>query len=99
MNPAMIKKIQKMQRDMMAAQKELEARSFEGTSGGVVTVEMLGTKEVTKISINKDAIEGKDDLDLLEDVLIAAINDAMKKVDEETSRVMGQFQVPGGFGF
>ena len=99
MNPAMIRKIQKMQKDMEAAQKELEMKTFTGTSGGVVTVEAFGSKEVSRITINKDAIEGKEDLDLLEDVLLAAINDVMKKIDDETARVMGQFQVPGGFGF
>lgn len=99
MNPAMIRKIQKMQKEMEEAQRELEGKTFTGTSGGVVTVDVLGSKEVTKITINKDAIEGKDDLDLLEDVLLAAINDAMNKVDEETARTMSRFQVPGGLGF
>lgn len=100
MNPQMIKKLQKMQRDMQDAQKQIEETVFEGSSAGVVTVEVLGSKEVQRIKINRDSIESLDDLDMVEDIIVAAINDAMNKIDEHTSKVMSQFTGGmGGFGF
>lgn len=100
MNPQMIKKIQKMQRDMQEAQKQIEETVFEGSSAGVVTVEIYGSKEVKKININREAIESLDDLDMIEDIIVAALNDAMNKVDEHTAKVMSQFTGGmGGFGF
>lgn len=101
MNPQMIKKIQKMQREMEQAQRELEEMVFEGTASGVVTVEVKGSKEVVRVKINKDAIESLDDLDMVEDIIVAAINDAMRKIDTKTQEVMGRFTagMPGGFGF
>lgn len=101
MNPQMIKKIQKMQREMEQAQRDLEEMTFEGTASGVVTVEVKGSKEVLRVNINRDAIESLDDLDMVEDIIVAAINDAMRKIDEKTQEVMGRFTagMPGGFGF
>lgn len=101
MNPQMVKKLQKMQREMEQAQRDLEEMIFEGTASGVVTVEVKGSKEVVRVKINKDAIDSLDDLDMIEDIIVAAINDAMKKVDSKTQEVMGQFTagLPGGFGF
>ncbi|MBP5444748.1 MAG: YbaB/EbfC family nucleoid-associated protein [Acholeplasmatales bacterium] len=99
MNPNMVKKIQRMQREMMEAQKQLEATEFTGTAAGVVEVTVLGSKEVLKVSINKDAIDSIDDLEMIEDTIVAALNNAFENVDNETQRVMSQFQMPGGFGF
>lgn len=101
MNPQMIKKIQKMQREMEQAQRDLEEMVFEGTASGVVTVEVKGSKEVLRVKINKDSIDSLDDLDMIEDIIVAAINDAMRKIDAKTQEVMGKFTagLPGGFGF
>ncbi len=100
MNPAMINKIKKMQKEMMEAQRALEEKLYTGTSGGVVEVKVYGSKEVESIKINKDAIESVDDLDLLEDTLVAALNDAMNKIDEDANKVMSKYTggMPG-FGF
>lgn len=95
MNPNMIKKIQRMQREMMEAQKNLEQTEFTGTAAGVVEVTVLGSKEVLKVSINRDAIESIDELDMIEDTIVAALNDAFNKVDSETQRIMSQYQIPG----
>lgn len=95
MNPNMIKKIQRMQKEMMEAQRKLEETEFEGTAAGVVNVTVLGSKEVLKVSINKDAIESIDELDMIEDTIVAAINDAFNKVDAEAQRIMSQYQIPG----
>lgn len=101
MNPQMVKKIQKMQREMEQAQRDLEEMVFEGTASGVVTVEVKGSKEVLRVKINKDSIDSLDDLDMIEDIIVAAINDAMRKIDAKTQEVMGRFTagLPGGFGF
>ncbi len=101
MNPGMIKKLQKMQRDMVRAQKELEASTFYGSAGGqMVTVEFTGDKRMQNIIIQEDAIESPEDLEMLQDTIIAAVNDCIKKIDSETESVMGQFTgggMPGLF--
>ena len=101
MNPGMIKKIQKMQRDMVKAQQELEASTFYGSAGGkMVEVELFGSKEVKSIVISPDAIEDKEDIEILQDMIIVAINDCMRKIDDETQSVMSQFTgggMPGLF--
>ena len=101
MNPSMMKKLQKMQRDMVLAQKELEASTFYGSAGGnMVTVEFSGDKKMTNIKINPEAIESKDDLEMLQDTIIVAVNDCIKKIDQETESVMSQFTgggIPGLF--
>ena len=100
MNPAMIKKLQKMQKDMVIAQKELEASTFYGSAGGkTVEVEFNGAKVMKGIKINKEALDSLDDLDMVEDTIVIAINNCMKNIDEETEQVMGQFtnSMPGMF--
>ena len=101
MNPGMIKKLQKMQRDMVQAQKELEASTFYGSAGGkMVTVEFTGDKKMKNIAIDPTAIESPDDLDMLQDTIIAAVNDCIRKIEQETESVMSQFTgggIPGLF--
>lgn len=101
MNPQMINKLRKMQKEMMEAQKALAEKVFVGSSGGVVEVEVKGSKELLRVKINKEAIVDFDDLELLEDVIVAAVNDAMCNIDEETERTMSKFTggMPGGMGF
>ncbi|QVK21228.1 YbaB/EbfC family nucleoid-associated protein [Mycoplasmatota bacterium] len=100
MNPAMLKKIQKLQKEMMETQKELENSVFTGTAGGVVTVNIKGTKELVGIKINPEAMEGPEDIEMLEDTIVAAVNNAMKSVDKETELKMGKYSnMLGGFGF
>jgi nucleoid-associated protein EbfC len=92
MDPRMIKKLQQMQKDMVKAQKELEASIFYGTAGGnAVTVEFNGAKEMQRVKINQEAFDLPEDYDMLEDTIISAVNDCMKKIDEETQSTMGQF--------
>lgn len=101
MNPGMIKKLQKMQREMMNAQKELEASTFYGSAGGkMVEVEFFGNKVMKNITINPEALEDKDDLEMIQDTITLAVNDCIKKIEDETQSVMGQFTgggVPGLF--
>ena len=101
MNPGMIKKLQKMQRDMVKAQKELEESTFYGSAGGkIVTVEFTGDKRMQNITINPEAIEGPEDIEMLQDTIVAAVNDCTKQIDSETESVMSQFTgggMPGLF--
>ncbi len=101
MNPAQIKKLQKMQKDMMQAQKDIEEREFTtSVGGGLVSVTAKGTKEIINITIDKDAIEGPEDIEMLEETLLSAINSITKEIDTETESVMSQFTGGfGGFGF
>ena len=96
MNPAMMNKIRKMQREMMEAQKRLEESIFTGTAGGgMVKVEVKGDKTIVSIDIDEDILN-PDDKEMIQDTIMMAINDAMRKVDEETQDVMGAFT--GGMG-
>ena len=101
MNQNMIKKIQQMQRDMVKAQRELEASTFYGSAGGqMVKVEIFGNKQMKNLFIDPEAIESPEDLEMLQDTIIAAVNDCIRKIDEETESIMTQFTgggMPGLF--
>lgn len=102
MNPQMIRKLQKMQQEMVKTKKELDETVFTGSAGGMVTVEVKGNKEIVKITINKDISLEKDDVEMLEDTLVAALNNVMEQIDQEEQERMGQFTGGaglGGFGF
>ena len=96
MNPAMMNKIRKMQRELMEAQKRLADSIFTGTAGGgMVKVEVKGDKTIVSIDIDADILN-PEDKEMIQDTIMMAINDAMRKVDEETQYVMGAFT--GGMG-
>jgi DNA-binding YbaB/EbfC family protein len=86
----MMKQMQKMQKDMAKAQEELAEKTIEGTAGGgMVTV-----------TINEEVVD-PEDIDMLQDLVLAATNDALKKMDELTNDTMGKFtkgmNLPGMF--
>lgn len=85
---AMMKQAQKIQEEMKKAQEELEDSLFDGTAGGgLVTVTLDGKKRVDAIKIEPDAVD-LDDLEMLEDLLIAAFNDAYKQVEEYEEEIL-----------
>ncbi len=87
----MMKQMQKMQKQMQEAQEELAEKQFEGTAGGgMVKVSISGQKLVTDVQIKEEVVD-PDDIDMLQDLVLAAVNDALKKVDDETNQTMGQF--------
>ncbi|MGM7637630.1 YbaB/EbfC family nucleoid-associated protein [Bacillus sp. Hm123] len=87
----MMKQMQKMQKKMAEAQEELSTKQFEGTAGGgMVTVVMSGQKQVLDIQIKEEVVD-PEDVEMLQDLVLAATNDALKKVDDETNSTMGQF--------
>lgn len=92
----LMKQAQKMQEEMQKAQAELEEMEIEGTSGsGLVKVVMNGKKNVSAITISPDAVD-LEDLTMLEDLLIAAINDGYSKADKISEEKLGKFS---GLGF
>lgn len=87
----MMKQMQKMQKKMAEAQEELGEQKIEGSAGGgMVKVIVTGHKEVVDVIIKPEAVD-PDDIDMLQDLVLAATNDALKKVEEMTNNTMGQF--------
>lgn len=97
----MMKQVKKMQEQMMKAQEELGSKTVEGSAGGgVVTVSMNGHKKVTAITIKPEAVD-PDDVEMLQDLVTAAVNDALTKADELVNQDLGRFtggmNLPGLF--
>jgi nucleoid-associated protein EbfC len=96
MNPNMLNKLKKIQKQMMEAQEALERKEFFGKSSGVVVV-MQGTKQVIDVQINPEVLE---EVELLQDSILLAVNDALKQIEKEQEETMGQFSGGmSGFGF
>ena len=97
----MLKQAQKMQAEMEKMQAEMEDKKFEATAGGgVITVKMSGAKQLTAVEIKPEAVD-PDDVEMLQDLIITAVNEAMKKVDEvnnaKMSKLTGGMSIPGLF--
>ncbi|MBR6136718.1 MAG: YbaB/EbfC family nucleoid-associated protein [Bacilli bacterium] len=93
---AMLKQAQALQKDMMKAKEEIDNTEFVGESS-LVKITMKGTKEVTKVEIQAEELD-KDDVEMLEDMIVVAINDANKKIDKMTESKMSKFgNIPGLF--
>jgi len=97
----MMKQMQKMQKDMAKAQEELGEKRIEGTAGGgMVTVTVSGNKEVVEVNIKEEVID-PEDVEMLQDLVLTATNDALKKAEELSNDTMGQFtkgmNLPGMF--
>lgn len=97
----MMKQVQKMQKQMEAAQKEIEEKEIEATSGGgAVKVTITGKKDMKAIKIDPEVVDA-DDVEMLEDLILAAINEAFRKADAESAnsmeKVTGGLNIPGLF--
>ncbi|MFD1416266.1 YbaB/EbfC family nucleoid-associated protein [Oceanobacillus jeddahense] len=97
----MMKQMQKMQKKMMKAQDELHEMSFEASAGGgMVTVRANGKKEITDVEVKEEVVD-PDDIEMLQDLILAATNDVLTQIDEKTNATMGQFtkgmNMPGMF--
>jgi len=96
MNPNMINKLKKMQKQMMEAQEALERKEYFGKASGI-TVVMQGTRQVIDVQINPEMLE---EVEMLQDAILIAMNDALKQIEKEQESTMGQFSGGlGGFGF
>ena len=92
----LMKQAQKMQRQMEEQAKEMETKEFTATAGGgAVEVTVSGTKKVLKVKLDEEAVD-PDDVEMLEDLIVAAVNEAMDKVDEVSASAMSKFT--GGMG-
>ncbi len=92
----MIKQAQKMQQDFLKMQQELESSKFEFTSGGgAVKAVVSGTREFESITIDPEVVD-PEDVEMLQDLILAAVNGALKAADDKTSQSMAKLQ--GGMG-
>ena len=99
----LMKQAQKMQKQMEEASKALEETEAEATAGGgAVTVKVSGKKEILSVKIQEEVVD-PDDIEMLEDLIVAATNEALRKIDEisqaSMAKVTGGLGGFGGFGF
>ena len=95
---AMIRQAQKMQEDMAAKQEELDAREYDvKAGGGVVSVKINGKKEILSIDIQPEIVD-PDDVETLSDILVAAVNEAIKRVEATNNEEMSKITGPMGMG-
>ena len=98
MNMNMIKQAQKMQQDMLKMQQELEEKTYEASAGGgVVTASVSGKRELKSLTIDPDAVD-PDDVEMLEDMIVAAVNDALKKGEDARESEMAKIGGAAGMG-
>lgn len=97
----MIKQAQKMQEQMLKAQEEMEQKSYDATvGGGAVKVVANGKREITEVTISPEVVD-PDDVEMLQDLIVAAVNECMRKVEAESSAQLGSIagglNIPGLF--
>ena len=99
MNSNMVKQAQKMQADLLKMQEEMEDKTYSAQSGGgVVTAVVNGKHELTELSIDPDAVD-PEDVDMLQDLIVAAVNEAMRKADASMSESMTKLTGGLNLGF
>ncbi len=98
----MMKQVQKMQEDMQAAQAELEQKEYTASvGGGAVEIKMTGKKSVTEVKISPEVVD-PEDIEMLQDLVVAAVNEVIEKVENDSSETMQQItgsmpNIPGLF--
>lgn len=95
---AMLKQAQALQKDMLNAKNKIDEQEFV-SENQMVKVTSKGTKEVVKVEINKENFNDLDDLEMLEDMMVVAINENNRKIDKETEEKLGKYTkgMPGLF--
>ena len=92
---SLMKEAKKMQADMEKSQAELASKEFDATAGGgAIYVKVSGQKEIKEIKIQKDAVD-PDDVEMLEDLILTCVNEALRKVDSAQADQLGKFNLPG----
>ena len=90
----LMKEAKKMQADMQKTQ-ELASKEFEASAGGgAINVKVTGEKVIKEIKINKDVVD-PDDVEMLEDLILTCVNEALRKVDSAQNQEFGKFNIPG----
>ena len=95
----LMKEAKKMQADMEKSQADLATKEFEASAGGgAINVKVSGQKMIKEIKIKPEIVD-PDDVEMLEDLVLTCLNEALRKVDSAQSAEMGKYNMPGGFGF
>jgi DNA-binding YbaB/EbfC family protein len=90
-NPGMVKQMQKMQQDMMRTQEELEAKTYTATSGGgAVSATVDGKRALTAVSLKPEAVD-PEDVEMLQDLIVAAVSEAQRQAEAAMNEGMGRF--------
>lgn len=91
----LMKEAKKMQAEMQKSQEELATKEFESTAGGgAISVKVTGEKVIKEIKIKPDVVD-PDDVEMLEDLILTCVNEALRKVDSAQSQEFGKFNIPG----
>lgn len=91
----LMKEAKKMQADLEKSQEELAVKEFDASAGGgAITVKVSGTKEIKEITIKKEVVD-PEDVEMLQDLIITCINEALRKVDSAQTAQMGKYNIPG----
>ena len=91
----LMKEEKKMQADIEKSQTELQAKEFDATAGGgAVSVKVTGSKEIKEITIKKDVVD-PDDVEMLQDLILTCVNEALRKVDSAQADQFGKYNIPG----
>lgn len=93
----LMKQAKQMQKDLEESQEKLSTQEFEATSGGgAVSVKVTGEKVLKELKIKEEVVD-PEDVEMLQDLIISCINEAMRKADESAAASMGKFNMPGMF--
>ena len=91
----LMKEAKKMQADMEKSQAELASQEFEATAGGgAISVKVSGSKEIKEIKIQKEVVD-PEDVEMLQDLILSCVNEALRKVDSEQAASLGKYNIPG----
>lgn len=91
----LMKEAKKMQADMEKSQEELVSKEFDATAGGgAVSVKVTGGKELKEITIKKEVVD-PDDVEMLQDLILTCVNEALRKVDSAQAAQLGKYNIPG----
>lgn len=91
----LMKEAKKMQAEMQKSQEELAIKEFDSTAGGgAISVKVSGEKVIKEIKIKPDVVD-PDDVEMLEDLILTCVNEALRKVDSAQSEEFGKFNIPG----
>ena len=91
----LMKEAKKMQADMEKSQEELASKEFDATAGGgAVSVKVSGQKLLKEIKLNKEVVD-PEDVEMLEDLILTCVNEALRKVDQAQAEQMGKYNIPG----
>ena len=91
----LMKEAKKMQAEMQKSHEELATKEFDSTAGGgAISVKVTGEKVIKEIKIKPDVVD-PDDVEMLEDLILTCVNEALRKVDSAQSQELGKFNIPG----